>query len=234
MSVEHLAVCYHGAAVIQDLSLQWWPGKITALVGPNGAGKTTLLKAVGGLLRPVAGRIFFRGEAIETLPVWEVVRRGIAYVPEGMKVFPQMSVLENLEVGGYLDKTGIPSRLAEVFSIFPELQEKKRTLAGQLSGGQQRLLTLGRSLMSGPRVLLLDDPFLGLSPRLTARFHDTCRALMAKGLTLIIAGQHVARILKGADEAFLVEQGRITLSGPGPELLSHPHLQAILFDGNLP
>jgi len=234
LKVEALEVSYHGRCIIQDLWLKVKPGRITGLVGPNGAGKTTLLKAIGGLIRPVTGRIFFQGEDIAALPIWEIVLRGLVYVPEGMRVFPQMSVLENLEVGGYLDRSNISARLKEIFELFPELERKKYTLAGRLSGGEQRLVTLARSLMSGARLLLLDDPFLGLSPRLTSRFHDTCRGLIQRGLTLLMAGQHVARILRGADDAFLMEEGRIALSGPGPDLLEHPHLQDILFDARLP
>jgi branched-chain amino acid transport system ATP-binding protein len=141
-----------------------------------------------------------------------------------------MSVLENLEIGAYLNRPLISQRLTQVFEIFPELEDRRQTLAGDLSGGQQRMVTLGRGLMAGARLLLLDDPFLGLSPKLTRRFCDAFRTIRASGITLCIAGQHVRRILNVADLAYLVELGRITLSGPGPELLRHPHLQAALFD----
>lgn len=234
LKVDNLSVSYNDALILHRVSLEVRPQQLVALVGPNGAGKTTLLKAVGGLLGAVSGRIRFEGEAIENLPVWEVVRRGIVYVPEGMKVFPRMSVLENLEVGAYLFRERLRERLVEVLGIFPELSGKQQLPAGQLSGGEQRIVTLARGLMSGARVLLLDDPFLGLSPRLTRRFCDTFRTLQDKGLTLVIAGQHVRRLLNVAEAAYLVEEGRITLSGSGPELLADPHLQESLFDWGTP
>jgi branched-chain amino acid transport system ATP-binding protein len=229
LSVKHLFVDYSGTPVLQDVSLCLWPHQIVSIVGSNGAGKTTILKAIGGLIRPVQGRIVFEGEVIDSLPVQEIVQRGIVYVPEGMSVFPQMSVLENLEVGAYLNRSKIPERLEMVFDLFPELRDKRKTLAGTLSGGQKRMVTLARGLMAGARLLLLDDPFLGLSPKITDRFCDAFRSIKRSEVTLFIAGQHVRRILNVANLAFLIEDGSITLSGPGPEVLHNDHLQQVLF-----
>jgi branched-chain amino acid transport system ATP-binding protein len=229
LDVEQVSIAYGDLPILRGLSLKVWPGQIAALIGPNGAGKTTLLKAVGGLLRPVQGRILFGGEAVQELPVWELVRRGVVYVPEGMETFPQMTVQENLEVGGYLNRAEIPARLAMVYGLFPELGERRLTLAGALSGGQQRMVTLARSLMAGARLLLLDDPFLGFSPNMVKRFAEVFKRLPREGLTLCISGQHVRHILALADTAFLLEQGAVGLSGPGAELLRQPQLQERLF-----
>jgi branched-chain amino acid transport system ATP-binding protein len=227
--VEHLSIAHNHLAVVEDVSLSIDRQQIVAIVGPNGAGKTTLFKTVSGLMRPSAGHIYFDGEPIETLPVQEIVRRGIIYVPEGMKVFPQMTVRENLEVGAYLNRQRLPERLEMVFGLFPELKERSQDLAGILSGGQQRMVTIARGLMAGARLLLLDDPFLGLSPKFVKQFCGTFRTLRHNGVTLFIAGQHVRRILNVADFAFLIEDGAITLSGPGPGILQNQHLQEILF-----
>jgi branched-chain amino acid transport system ATP-binding protein len=229
LEIELLSVAYRSLAVLENLSLSIHEQRIVAVVGPNGAGKTTLLKALGGLIRPVKGHIRYAGEAVEALPVREIVRRGIIYVPEGMKVFPQMTVLENLEIGGYLNRNRINASLELIFELFPELRDRRQDRAGILSGGQQRMVTLGRGLMAGARLLLLDDPFIGLSPKFVKRFCSIFRTLRKSGMTLFLAGQHVRRILNVADIAFLLEDGIITLSGPGPGILHNNHLQQILF-----
>jgi branched-chain amino acid transport system ATP-binding protein len=233
LAVEGLTVSYDRVPVLLDMSLEVFEGQIAALVGPDGAGKTTLLNTISGLLKPEKGRIIFLGEPLENFPVWEIVKRGIVYVPEGSGIFGRMSVLENLEVGAYHNRERLAARLAEVFEVFPELKERRATPAGVLSGGQQRLVALGRGLMAGARLLLLDDPFLGLSPRLVRRLCDTFRKLIARGMTLLIASQYAHRILQVADLAYLVEEGRITLSGAGPEILRDQHLHQVLFAADL-
>ncbi len=227
--IQDLACELGGRQVLRGVSLALRPRQVAAIVGPNGAGKTTVLKAIGGLIRPVTGRIIFAGEDLAPLPVWDIVSRGVVYVPEGTEVFPEMTVLENLEVGGYLNRIRIPERLALVYDIFPELQQRRRQLAGRLSGGQQRLVVLGRALMAEVKLLLLDDPFLGLSPKYVKIFCDAFRILRRQGVTLLISGQHVRRILNVADLAFLIEEGRITLAGTGAELLADQHLRRTLF-----
>ena len=233
LAVEGLAVSYDRLPVLHDIRLQVYERQIAALVGPEGAGKTTLLNVISGLIRPEQGRIRFAGEALENLPAWDIVRRGVIYVPEGSPVFPEMSVLENLEVGAYVHRAHLEARLELVFEVFPELRELRRTPAGVLSGGQQRLVALGRGLMAGPRLLLLDEPFLGLSPKLVRRFCDTFKTLLAQGLTLLIASQYAHRILQVADLAYLMEEGRITLSGAGPDILKDQHLHQVLFGPGL-
>jgi branched-chain amino acid transport system ATP-binding protein len=204
-------------------------GQIVSIVGPNGSGKTTLLKAVAGLLRPVQGSVSFAQEPIQTLSLHEVVRRGLVYVPEGMKVFPHMSVMENLEIGAYLARDQQVERLSFVFEIFPVLADKRYKEAQNLSGGQKRMLTVARGLMSGARVLLLDDPFLGLAPKDVNHLCNTLKKICRRGITLLMAGQHVRRILNVATKAYLLEEGKITLSGSGDHLFGHPHLQECLF-----
>ncbi|MEW6387127.1 MAG: ABC transporter ATP-binding protein [Thermodesulfobacteriota bacterium] len=228
LEVQHLSVSHQGTPVLAEVNFTLAPHQIGAIVGIEGAGKTTLLKAIGGLQRPVAGRIFFAEEPIETLPAWEVVGRGIVYVPEGMQVFPQMTVLENLEVGAYLARRGMKARLERVFSIFPELKDRQRAPAGVLSGGQQRMVTLARGLMSEPVLLMLDEPFMGLSPKLVQRFCNSFRGLRQAGVTLLISGQLIQRVLKVAEKAFVLEKGRITCSGSGLHLLRDPNLQEII------
>lgn len=229
LAVQHLSVSLKGAPVLADLSFTCFPLQIVAIVGIEGAGKTTLLKAIGGLLRPLTGRIFFADEPLEALPAWEVVRRGVIYVPEGMRVFPGMTVLENLEVGAYLVRRQLKAGLDRVCQIFPELKDRLRAPAGVLSGGQQRMVTLARGLMSAPRLLMLDEPFMGLSPKLVQRFCDSFRELRQSGVTLLISGQLVQRVLNVAEKAYVLENGRITFSGTGPHLLQDPHLQEIIF-----
>ena len=229
LEVRHLTVGYGDAPVLQRVSLALRPNQIAAVVGPNGAGKSTLLKTIAGLNRAEEGEILFEGEPVHGLPVWELVRRGIVYVPEGMSVFPEMNILENLEIGAYLNRALVAQRLELVYGLFPELRERLSQRASTLSGGQKRMVTLGRGLMSGARLLLLDDPFLGLSPIIVRRFCEAFRTIRQSGVTLFIAGQHVKRILNVADLAFLIEDGCITLSGSGDEIYGDAHLQRILF-----
>lgn len=229
LEISNASVCFQGMPVLHHASLCVLSHQVVAIVGPNGAGKTTLLKAVAGLISLEEGRITFDGMRIDGLNVSDIVRRGVVYVPEGMSVFPDLTVLENLEIGAYLNRGAIPERLEMVFGLFPELKEKRYAHARTLSGGQQRMVTLARGLMSGARLLLLDDPFLGLSPKIIMRFCETFRLLRRNGVTLFIAGQHVRRILNVADLAYLIEEGSVTLSGKGPDILVNSRFQQVLF-----
>ena len=229
LTVCNLNVHYGDIYVLKQLNLSVCANQIVSVVGANGSGKTTLLKAVAGILRPVKGGITYHQEQIQALSVHEVVRRGLVYVSEGMNVFPFMSVMENLEVGAYIARERKEERLFQVYEIFPVLADKLRQMAGTLSGGQKRMLTIARGLMSNPDLLLLDDPFLGLAPKDVNRLCDTLRQIRRRGITLLLAGQHVRRILRVATKAFLLEEGRITLAGTGEQLLGHPHLRETLF-----
>lgn len=229
LEIRNLEVFFGEVRALNQVNLTIWPGQIVSVVGPNGAGKTTLMRAVAGLIRAVQGEVTFQGKPIQGLPPYEVVRRGLVYIPEGMKVFHLMSVLENLEVGAYTARDRKAEQLAFVFALFPLLAEKQYSPAGILSGGQKRMLTIARGLMSGARLLLLDDPFLGLAPKDVSRLCRTLKDLRGHGITLFLAGQHVRRILRVAGRAYLIEEGRITLSGTGDQLLDHPHLQESLF-----
>lgn len=229
MKVCNLNVYYRGIQVLQQVNLTVCAGQIVSIVGPNGSGKTTVMKAIAGILRPIQGVITYQHEPIQTLPAHEVVRRGLVYVSEGMNVFPLMSVLENLEVGAYVARKKKTDLMSFVFEIFPVLAEKRRKMAGTLSGGQKRMLTIARGLMSNPRLLLLDDPFLGLAPKDVNRLCNTLKIIRGHGITLFLAGQHVRRILRVATKAFLIENGKITLVGTGEQLLGHPHFREILF-----
>jgi branched-chain amino acid transport system ATP-binding protein len=229
LEVQHLSFSSRGVPILIDISFTVHSHQVTAIVGADGAGKTMLLRVLSGLVRGVAGKIFLEEEAIESLPAWEVVKRGLVYVPEGMRVFPQMSVLENLEVGAYCKREGMTRRLDLVFRVFPELRDLRQQSAGRLSGGQQRMVTLGRGLMSEPRLLLLDEPFMGLSPKLVTRFCSSFRELAQAGITLLISGQHIRRVLKIAERAYILEDGKITRKGVGTDLLEDRHLQEILF-----
>jgi branched-chain amino acid transport system ATP-binding protein len=229
LEIQHLSLSAKGEPILRDINLTVQRHQVTAIVGADGAGKTMLLRVLSGLVRGDAGKILLSGEAIETLPAWEVVKRGLVYVPEGMRVFPQMSVLENLEVGAYHIRKGMAARLDLVFRIFPELRDLVQHAAGQLSGGQQRMVTLGRGLMSAPRLLLLDEPFMGLSPKLVNRFCSSFKDLAQTGITLLISGQHIRRVLRIAQRAYILEDGKITRTGLGTDLLEDQHLQEILF-----
>ncbi|MFZ5447879.1 MAG: ABC transporter ATP-binding protein [Thermodesulfobacteriota bacterium] len=228
LDVQHLSVSLQDKQVLKDLDFTCSAHQIVAIVGIEGAGKTTLLKALGGLQRPVAGRIWFEGESVEALSAWEMVRRGVVYVPEGMRVFPGMTVLENLEVGAYLVRPHLKANLDKVCQIFPELKDRLEASAGILSGGQQRMVTLARGLMAAPRLLMLDEPFMGLSPKLVQRFCNSFRDLRQAGVTLLISGQLMQRVLNVAEKAYVLEKGCITRSGTGPHLLQDPHLQEII------
>jgi len=228
MKVCNLSAYRGDIQVLKRVSLTVCANQIVSVVGPNGSGKTTLMKAIAGILRPIQGVISYQHEPIQTLPVHEVVRRGLVYVHEGMNVFPLMSVLENLEVGAYIARKVKKNRLSFVFEIFPVLADKRRNMAGTLSGGQKRMLTIARGLMSDPHLLMLDDPFLGLAPKDVNRLCDTLKLIHRHGITLFLAGQHVHRILRVAAKAFLIEEGKITLVGTGEQLLGHPHFREIL------
>ena len=198
--------------------------KILVVIGANGAGKTTTLQTITGMLKPSEGEILFEGQDIVKVSGHKIVSMGMAHVPEGRRVFADLTVQENLKIGAYLrsDKDGIERDLKRVYEIFPRLEERKNQIAGTLSGGEQQMLAMGRGIMSAPDLIMLDEPSLGLAPLLVNTIFDTIREIKAMGKTILLVEQNALKALSVADNAYVLEQGRITKFGPGQELLKDP------------
>lgn len=229
LDVEALSVAYGAIRALRGVSLHVEEGEIVAVLGPNGAGKTTLLRTIAGALRPQAGRITFRGEPIASVPPESLVRRGISLVPEGRHVFPRMTVLENLLVGAIARRDAeVRADLEAVFELFPVLAERRQQMAGTLSGGEQQQLAVARSLMSRPRLMLLDEPSLGLAPIVVEQIMGLLGELRGRGVTLLLVEQNVHRALELADRAYVLSVGQIVLSGPAEELAAGSIEQAYL------
>ncbi len=229
LEVIGLKVYYGHRRAVDSVSIKVKEGEIIGLLGHNGAGKTTFLKAIAGIVEQAEGTILLDGRHVEMLPVHERVKKGIVYVPEGMQVFPFMTVRENLEVAAYYSRDKIKAIMPEVFKIFPDLEKDSGKLATHLSGGQQRMLVLARALMTKARVLLLDDPFLGLTPKLTSHLVSAIRNIALQGHGILLAGQHVKTIMKLANRINLLVCGKLSLSGSPDEVGNHPILQKTLF-----
>ena len=221
LEVRALTAGYDGVTVIRDLNFSVHEGVIATIVGANGAGKTTTMRALSGVLRPVQGEILLGGEPIQNLPSHEIVARGLVMVPEGRKLFPSLTVMENLELGAFQPhcKRKRGESLDRVFSIFPKLRERERQKAGTLSGGEQQMAAIGRALMSLPKVLMLDEPSLGLAPVVVQTLFDIVRDINAAGTTVVLVEQNVKHALSISSQAWVLENGSIALSGTGPELL---------------
>ena len=218
MHVRGLAAGYHGFQVIQGLDLDVLPG-ITVVLGPNGAGKTTLLKALAGLL-PRAGELLLDGATLPSNDATACVRQGLALVAEGRQLFPQMSVTENLELGAWLAPARLRSeRLARAFEDFPRLKERATQLAGTMSGGEQQMVAVARAMMSGPRLLMLDEPSLGLAPRMVDELLAIVRRIAGQGITVLMVEQNVRKALSAADRGYVLERGRVVASGDAETLL---------------
>jgi branched-chain amino acid transport system ATP-binding protein len=219
--LEEVRAGYGDVAVLRGVSLAVGPGELVALVGANGAGKTTTLRAISGLLPAAGGAIRFAGQRIDAWPPHRIVAGGLLQVPEGRKIFPSLSVRENLDLGGYLPgaRGRRGERREQVFALFPVLAERQRQAAGTLSGGEQQMLAIGRSLMGGPRLLMLDEPSLGLAPRVVDRIFDVIATINRQGVPVLLVEQNVQRSLGIADQAYVLDQGTVVLSGPGSELL---------------
>ena len=220
--VEGLEVAYGETPALWDVSIEVQPGEAVAVIGSNGAGKTTLLNTIVGMLKPRKGRITYGDQSLVGLSPHRVVRLGIAYVPAERELFPQMTVLENLELGAYFLAQGKGPLLKFIFGLFPRLEERKRQLAGTLSGGEQQMLAIARGLMSRPKVLLLDEPSTGLAPLLVLEMYRQLRLLKDEGLTILVAEQHVPTALSFADRAYVLENGWMRLSGESKDLLEDP------------
>ena len=226
LEVRNLSVWYGVTEVLRDVSFAVPPGAIVGLLGGNGAGKTTLLNALSGLLRPKGGAILFEGQPIQGLQPHEIVRRGVAQVPQGRFVWPHMTVKDNIELGAITrnDRAGIRQDLEEAYVLFPALQERRASHAGALSGGQQQMLAIARALMSRPRLLLMDEPSHGLSPKLVEEMVETVRLLHGRGLTVVLVEQNVGVAAALAGEAHVLRNGAVALSAPGEQLLGNPDL----------
>jgi len=227
LEINDLTVYYGHVHAVKGISLNVEPGEIVALIGANGAGKSTTLRAISGLVHP-QGDIVFDGRKISTVPAHEIVRMGIGHVPEGRKVFATLTVDENLTLGAYSrgnDRVGIEASRRQVFELFPRLAERRHQLAGTLSGGEQQMLAIGRALMAKPRLMLLDEPSLGLAPLLVQSIFQTIQEINAQGTTVLLVEQNARAALKLAHRAYVLETGRIALSGPASELAQDPRVR---------
>jgi len=224
LSVNQLSVAYGGIHAVRELSLTVAPGEMVCLIGANGAGKTSTLKAVSGLLEPHGGSVHFEGRSITRRPAHEVARLGLTLVPEGRGVFPLMSVAENLMMGAYArcDRAGIAHDLDRVYTLLPRLTERRTQLAGLLSGGEQQMLALGRAMMARPRLLLLDEPSMGLAPLMVQAVFDIIRRIAADGVAVLLVEQNAHLALKTCAHGYVLENGAVTLAGPAAELSTNP------------
>jgi len=228
LKVEGLTCRYGKVAAVRELSIEVNQGELVSLIGANGAGKTTTLRAISGVLAPAAGRITFLGEDITRAAPKRILQLGIAHCPEGRRVFPYMTVAENLEMGCYLraDAAGIAADLAQLYDRFPVLHERRNQAAGTLSGGEQQMLAISRALMSRPKLVLFDEPSLGLAPNLVERTFDIIKDIRARGVTVVMVEQNAFAALELSDRSYVLEQGRVALSGTGAELLDNPHVKS--------
>ena len=221
LEVTDLHVSYGAIEALKGVSLAIEQGQVVTLIGANGAGKTTTLRTLSGLLHPTSGQVLFEGERLDSVPAHEVVRRGIAHSPEGRRIFPLMTVEENLELGGYSRKgESLAPDIDAVFQRFPRLEERRSQKAGTLSGGEQQMLAMGRALMSRPRLLMLDEPSMGLSPIMIQLIFETIAELRDAGTTILLVEQNASAALSLADVGYVLETGKVVLTGTGKDLLA--------------
>jgi branched-chain amino acid transport system ATP-binding protein len=228
LKVSGLKVAYGGIQAVKGVDFEVREGELVSLIGSNGAGKTTTMKAITGSLPLAGGDIEYMGQSIKGKGAWDLVKQGLAMVPEGRGVFTRMSITENLQMGAHIrrDKDGIAADLDKVFTIFPRLKERATQLAGTLSGGEQQMLAMGRALMSRPRVLLLDEPSMGLSPIMVDKIFEVVREVYAQGVTVLLVEQNASRALEIANRGYVMESGVITMSGDAKQMLSDPKVRA--------
>ncbi len=227
IKIDNLVVAYGGIEALKGVSLEVPSGKIVTLVGANGAGKSTTLKSIVGLVKPKSGSIDYEGTDLTKLNTELMVKKGIALVPEGRKVFADLTVFENLKIGAYTrkDKVGIEEDLENVYSLFPRLKERTWQAAGTLSGGEQQMLAIGRALMSRPKLIMMDEPSLGLAPIVVKELFGIIKKINEEGMTVLLIEQNANAALKIADIGYIMETGKITLSGSGKELLSNDEIK---------
>jgi branched-chain amino acid transport system ATP-binding protein len=228
LKVSGLKVAYGGIEAVKGVDFEVREGELVTLIGSNGAGKTTTMKAITGLLPPNDGDIEYLGKSIRGKGAWDLVKQGLAMVPEGRGVFTRMTIKENLQMGAHIrrDKADIAADLDKVFAIFPRLKERREQLAGTLSGGEQQMLAMGRALMSRPKVLLLDEPSMGLSPIMVDKIFEVVHEVYAQGVTILLVEQNASRALQLADRGYVMESGLITMSGDAKQMLSDPKVRA--------
>ena len=228
LKVKGLQVAYGGIQAVKGVDMEVRDGELVSLIGSNGAGKTTTMKAITGTQAVQAGDIEYLGRSIQGQGPWDLVRQGLAMVPEGRGVFTRMTITENLQMGAFIrsDNAGIADDIEKMFSLFPRLRERKDQLAGTMSGGEQQMLAMGRALMSRPKVLLLDEPSMGLSPIMVDKIFEVVKDVYARGVTILLVEQNASRALGIADRGYVMESGIITMSGPAKELLVDPRVRA--------
>lgn len=228
LKISGLKVSYGGIQAVKGIDLEVRAGELVALIGANGAGKTTSLKAITGSLAWAAGDVSYAGKSIRGVGPYDLVRQGLAMVPEGRGVFARMTIIENLQMGAYLrkDNAGIRSDIDKMFAIFPRLKERAEQLAGTMSGGEQQMLAMARALMSHPKLLLLDEPSMGLSPIMVQKIFEVIRSVSAQGTTILLVEQNARLALEAANRAYVMDSGLITMTGDGKQLLSDPRVRA--------
>ena len=233
LKVNNLMVAYGGIEAVKGITMEVREGELVSLIGSNGAGKTTTMKAITGTLAASSGSIEYLGKNILGQGAWDLVKQGLVMVPEGRGVFTRMSILENLQMGAYLrdDKDGIAADVDRVFTLFPRLKERRTQLAGTLSGGEQQMLAMGRALLSRPKVLLLDEPSMGLSPLMVDKIFEVIQEVASMGVTLLLVEQNASRALKIAQRAYVMESGQISMQGPAHDLLHDPKVRAAYLGG---
>ena len=233
LKVNNLMVAYGGIEAVKGITMEVREGELVSLIGSNGAGKTTTMKAITGTLAASSGSIEYLGKNILGQGAWDLVKQGLVMVPEGRGVFTRMSILENLQMGAYLrdDKDGIAADVDRVFSLFPRLKERRTQMAGTLSGGEQQMLAMGRALLSRPKVLLLDEPSMGLSPLMVDKIFEVIQEVASMGVTLLLVEQNASRALKIAQRAYVMESGQISMQGPAHDLLHDPKVRAAYLGG---
>ncbi|SDP08749.1 amino acid/amide ABC transporter ATP-binding protein 2, HAAT family (TC 3.A.1.4.-) [Rhodoferax sp. OV413] len=228
LKISGLKVSYGGIQAVKGVDFEVREGELVSLIGSNGAGKTTTMKAITGTLPFVAGDIEYLGKSIKGKGAWDLVQDGLAMVPEGRGVFTRMTITENLQMGAYIrnDKAEIAMDIEKMFTIFPRLRERKDQLAGTMSGGEQQMLAMGRALMSRPKVLLLDEPSMGLSPIMVDKIFEVVKDVYAQGVTVLLVEQNASRALGIADRGYVMESGIVTMSGDAKQMLSDPKVRA--------
>ena len=231
LNVNDIQVYYGAIHAIKGISFEVNEGEIVTLIGANGAGKTTTLNTIAGLLHPKSGTVEFNGEDLSGTPGHKIVSKGLALVPEGRRIFLQMTVQENLDMGAYASKGDVNANMERVFSHFPRLKERRRQIAGTLSGGEQQMLAMGRALMSTPKLLMLDEPSMGLAPILVEQIFEIIQELHKAGTTILLVEQNAQAALSVADRGYVLETGKIVTSGPGAELLKNEAVKKAYLGG---